>query len=88
VVSYTGYTFEQLLCGTAAQKELMRSIDVLIDGPFIQAEKKPGDRLSGQPQPADTECSPKPCPRQSRVGNIPPLEWRILNSKGESVTLP
>ncbi len=39
VASYTGYTFEQLLCGTAAQKELLRSIDVLIDGPFIQAEK-------------------------------------------------
>ena len=39
VASYTGYTFEQLLNGTAAQKDLLQSIDVLIDGPFIQAEK-------------------------------------------------
>ena len=39
VASYTGYTFEQLLHGTPAQKELLSVIDVLIDGPFIQAEK-------------------------------------------------
>ena len=39
VASYSGYTFEQLLGGTPAQKALLSSIDVLIDGPFIQAEK-------------------------------------------------
>ena len=39
VASYSGYTFEQLLRGTPAQKALLSSIDVLIDGPFIQAEK-------------------------------------------------
>ena len=39
VASYSGYTFEQLLRGTPAQRELLASIDVLIDGPFIQAEK-------------------------------------------------
>ena len=39
VASYSGYTFEQLLNGTPAQKELLRYIDVLIDGPFILAEK-------------------------------------------------
>ena len=39
VASYSGYTFEQLLRGTPAQRELLSSIDVLIDGPFIQAEK-------------------------------------------------
>ena len=39
VASYTGYTFEQLLRGTPAQKELLSRIDVLIDGPFLQAEK-------------------------------------------------
>ena len=39
VASYTGYTFEQLLHGTKAQKELLESIDILIDGPFIQAQK-------------------------------------------------
>ena len=35
VASYTGYTFQQLLSGTPAQQELLRSIDILIDGPFM-----------------------------------------------------
>ena len=39
IASYSGYTFEQLLNGTPAQKKLLETIDVLIDGPFIQAEK-------------------------------------------------
>lgn len=39
VASYTGYTFEELLAGTQAQKDLLSWLDVLIDGPFIQAEK-------------------------------------------------
>ena len=39
IASYSGYTFEQLLTGTDAQKELLRSIDILIDGPFVQEEK-------------------------------------------------
>ncbi len=39
VASYSGYTFEQLLSGTAAQRQLLETIDVLIDGPFLQAEK-------------------------------------------------
>ena len=39
IASYTGYTFEQLLQGTPAQKALLSKLDVLIDGPFIQAEK-------------------------------------------------
>ena len=39
VASYSGYTFEQLLNGTPAQKALLETIDILIDGPFILAEK-------------------------------------------------
>ena len=39
VASYSGYTFEQLLYGTPAQQELLRSIDVLIDGLFLLAER-------------------------------------------------
>ena len=39
VASYSGYTFEQLLRGSPAQQELLGSIDVLIDGPFVQSEK-------------------------------------------------
>ncbi len=37
VASYSGYTFEQLLEGTPEQRELLGAIDVLIDGPFVQA---------------------------------------------------
>ena len=39
VASYSGYTFEQLLRGTPAQRELLGCIDVLIDGPFVMAER-------------------------------------------------
>lgn len=39
VASYSGFTFEQLLYGTKEQQELLKNIDVLIDGPFISAQK-------------------------------------------------
>ena len=39
VASYSGYTFEALLEGSEDQKELLRSIDILIDGPFLLAQK-------------------------------------------------
>ncbi len=39
VASYTGYTFEALLEGTAAQKKLLETLDILIDGPFLQEQK-------------------------------------------------
>ena len=39
IASYSGYTFEALLNGTPAQKKLLGLLDVLIDGPFIRAEK-------------------------------------------------
>ena len=39
VASYTGYTFEQLLDGSAEQRELLATLDVLIDGPFLLAER-------------------------------------------------
>ena len=39
VASYSGYTFEQLLNGTAAQKELLHTIDILIDGPYLAEQR-------------------------------------------------
>ena len=39
VASYSGYTFEELLKGSEDQKKLLESIDILIDGPFLLAEK-------------------------------------------------
>jgi len=35
---WTGYTFEALLSGSDAQRELLQEIDVLIDGPFVLEE--------------------------------------------------
>ncbi len=39
VASYSGYTFEALLSGTPEQRELLETIDILIDGPFLLAKK-------------------------------------------------
>lgn len=39
VASYSGYTFEALLAGTEAQRKLLATIDVLIDGPFLLAQR-------------------------------------------------
>ena len=40
VASYSGYTFEQLRDhGTEAQKKLLGLLDVLVDGPFVLAER-------------------------------------------------
>ena len=39
VASYSGYTFEQLLRGSPEQRALLDTIDVLIDGPFVQSQK-------------------------------------------------
>ncbi len=39
VASYSGYTFEALLEGTEEQRQLLNAVDVLIDGPFILAQK-------------------------------------------------
>jgi anaerobic ribonucleoside-triphosphate reductase activating protein len=37
---YTGYTFESLLeYGSSAQKAMLRYLDVLVDGPYIEAER-------------------------------------------------
>ena len=40
--SYTGYTLEELKQGTADKQELLRYIDVLVDGRFVLERKIPG----------------------------------------------
>lgn len=39
VASYSGYTFEELYEGTEEQQELLRKIDVLIDGRYEEAKR-------------------------------------------------
>ncbi len=39
VASYTGYLFETLLHGSQHQRELLALLNVLIDGPFVEAQR-------------------------------------------------
>ena len=39
VASYTGYTFEELLSGSEEQRQLLAQLDILIDGPFLMAQR-------------------------------------------------
>ena len=45
--SYTGYLFEDLLHGTPDQRKLLDVLDVLIDGPFLLAERSLNLRFRG-----------------------------------------
>lgn len=36
---YTGYTFEELLAGDDRWMELLRNVDVLVDGPFLLKQR-------------------------------------------------
>ena len=48
VWSYTGYTFEHLLKeGTEPQCALLRELDVLVDGPFLLAQRTLNCRFRG-----------------------------------------
>lgn len=39
LASYSGFTFEQLCEGTDEQQELLRNIDILIDGPYVESQR-------------------------------------------------
>jgi anaerobic ribonucleoside-triphosphate reductase activating protein len=39
VASYSGFTFEELLNGTREQRRLLETLDVLIDGPYLESER-------------------------------------------------
>ncbi|NCC07525.1 MAG: anaerobic ribonucleoside-triphosphate reductase activating protein [Clostridia bacterium] len=47
VASYSGYTFEELLAGTDAQKKLLQSLDVLVDGEFVLSKRNLDLRFRG-----------------------------------------
>lgn len=47
VAAYSGYTFEELLRGTAEQQELLALLDILIDGRFVLATRNLGLRFRG-----------------------------------------
>ncbi len=39
VAAYSGFTLEELMCGTADQRALLETLDVLIDGPFLLEQR-------------------------------------------------
>lgn len=52
VWAYTGYTYERLLAGEVPDAlALLEQVDVLVDGPFVEAEKSYA-ACSGERQPA------------------------------------
>ena len=57
MAAYTGYTFEQLLDGTPRRRKLLGQLDILIDGPFLQAERSLELRFRGS--------------RNQRIINVP-----------------
>lgn len=44
---YTGYTFEKLMNGEPEWLDLLQNIDVLVDGPFVMAQKTLEARFRG-----------------------------------------
>ena len=46
VWAYSGYTFEQL-CAVPEKRRLLEACDVLVDGPFVQAERSLDLRFRG-----------------------------------------
>ena len=47
LAAYTGYTFEALLQGTKAQLQFLSYLDVLVDGPSIEAQRNLNLRFRG-----------------------------------------
>lgn len=47
VWSYSGYTYEQLLSGKQEWLELLKTIDVLVDGPFVMEKRTMDARFRG-----------------------------------------
>ncbi len=47
LAAYTGYTYEELAAGTAAQRRLLSFLDILVDGPFIEARRNLTLRFCG-----------------------------------------
>ena len=47
VASHSGYTFEELVNGTDGQRELLGTLDVLVDGEFVLAKRNLDLRFRG-----------------------------------------
>lgn len=76
VASYTGYTFEELLNETSGKRELLKVLDILIDGPFVLEERSLELNFRGS--------------RNQRILNVPQslkagaaVEEKSLRWKGE-----
>jgi len=65
VMAYTGYTLQHLReHGDAGQKDLLTSVDILVDGPYV-AEQATAKRWRG----SDNQCVHFLTPRYARLAN-------------------
>ena len=81
VASYSGYTFEQLLQGTTAQKALLAQLDVLIDGPFLLAERSLQTPFRGSKNQRIIDV-PKSLPQGKLWKSHPPAGWENIKKTG------
>ncbi len=47
LAAYTGYTFEELLTGTAEQRQLLSLLNTLVDGRYVQSRRSLSLRFRG-----------------------------------------
>ena len=47
VAAYTGFVLEELLTGTPEQRALLQTLDILVDGPFVLAQRNLDLRFRG-----------------------------------------
>lgn len=47
IAAYSGFTFEQIFSAGIEQRSLLENIDILVDGPYIEAERREGLHFRG-----------------------------------------
>ena len=80
--AFSGYTYEQITSGTlgdwAVTEEYLRYLDVLVDGPFIEAKKNLSLRFRGSENQRQIDI-----PATLSAGHIVP--WRDWQTEGKGM---
>lgn len=73
VASWTGFRWEQLMTdGTPAQRSLLESLDILVDGPFVLAERDIDLRFRGCASKRILDV-PRSLARYAATGSVEPV---------------
>lgn len=76
VWTYTGYLYEDLLCGgTPAQLRLMENTDVLVDGPFVESLKSYALNWCGSSNQRLIDLAAMRAARALGAGETGIIEW-------------